>query len=430
MKKTEAEFNLNNLKIKSSLSLDEATMGYQLSLALCDHKQAIYFKELYNDLSYKFFLEIASNIEKQKYVELFMQYSKIWSEVIGPCSKEILIAIILLKQDEIIQWNDLTIILNEGYVNISKVENSNLAQMSFYELSQLFIKNLEIPESYKPQVILSNIGSNTDNLELAKKTLTYIIDERDDLKEHIIANIANLVSLYDINESIKLLDGVDKHYSDPIRFDIAKRIYKTESIKPYKMLENMEKKYMYAYGAYIAANNKDIKTIEKIVAGLDALLDVGSINHDNYDYSIMEVAISIVCYYPIYAYSLQDKLHTNLGCILDLQLLVSSELFKRDTNMGIEYFKKIEVEFFKTEAILNIVQENNNLINLVKLKEVIDIFEINMEKYRALYALNKKIPIDFEEIYEITSKIMPYDELELDYDIQTQYHVEKYINAA
>lgn len=382
MNKEKALELLNTLKKSASLSYEEATQGYQLSLALCEHKQAIYFKEQYETLIDEYFLEIALNIDKLKYYEQFIENSKIWTEVLFSGTKEILIAIMLDKKDNVTQWNSLLNILNDDYITVEKVVASDLKQMSFPKLLKHYFESLERLESYKRFYDLSNIGSNTSEIELAKEILTHIKDARADLKENVVQNIINL--------------STKKELGDPTKEE-----------------------------SKISLKESDAE-VTRIVQALDKSLEEGILSVHDYDYKILDIANDIVSTYPIVAYGLQEKLHDNLGEMLDLQSKVCSTLFRVDMTLGMQYFDKIEVECFKVWTIHDILHINKKSEVLNWLLDAIESFEIITNKYEAMYELNKKMPIDFEKMYEVCLDIMPYEYVNFDFTANARYYTSKH----
>lgn len=383
MKKKEATSLVNSLQKKSDLSIDDTISGFQLSLALGNHYQAIYFMELYESLIYEHFLDIALHIDKYIYCDRFINDSRKWKELYCE-QKEILIAIMLHKKDNVSQWDKLLNILNEEYVTVNKVENSDLITKTIPELLELFHEAIERSESHKRSRILSDIGLSTNNLGLAKETLTHIREDREDLKNMI---------LYNIN---KLLNCKTAEESPPTQ---------SEGVVSYSEHE---------------------KDIDLILEALDKALENDLFTEEYYDDKILELAHNIASRYPIVAYNLQEKLHSNYSEELELQSKVSSVLFAVDIPKGVEYFQKIDIDIFKVTAIEHLVATSNDQEVFKALIECLEFIDYYIDKYEAMHALNKKIPISFEDIYEVSSQIMPYDDLNFEHDAISQYYRKKY----
>lgn len=383
MKKAEAISLLNSLQDKQFLSVGEAVTGYQLSLALLNHYQAIYFKEVHEALTHDYFLDISINIDKAEYCDKLISNSKEWKELYY-AQKEILIAIMLHKKEYVLQWYKLLDILNEEYVTVEKVEKSELISKSTSELTDLFYESIELSESDKQARKLSLIGSNTDDIKLARETLTYIRDDREDLKSYIINNINRLSN----NEDT---------FNSPNSSDIQ-----------------------------VSLNASETET-ELIVEALDKSLKEGILSEEDYDHKIIEIANNIVHTYPIVAYNLLEKMHSPLAEELDLQVEVTLVLFGVDINKGFEYLKKVEVDCFQRDAIIELLERIGSPYFFKTLLEFLESWDSYYTyKYEVLYSINKKTPIHFEEFYKLSSQIMPYDDLNFDASIHSQYYRDKY----
>ena len=423
---TNAEEVLMSLRSTTQVTIGEIIQAYQLGLALCDHESAIYFKELYDEFIYELFFKIFTGIEQEKYQNLLKHHSKDWEESLDSTTKEIFIAIILQNKDSIEQWNELEKILNEDYVNIQKVEDSELSQMNLVELLKLALEQKELADSHKKSRVLSQIGSATEDLALAKKLLKLIRNDREDLKDHVVTNIARLNAKSCPDRSIEYFQDLHQVYSDPQLFSFAKSLYKDNPPLVEAILENIDDKYTYAYKAYVAAECSNEASVEKLIDELDVLLGQEMISVNEYDEAIINVALNIAHVYPLLANSLQEKQNINRPEELDLQALVASELFKRDPDTGIEYFHKIEVDYFKLDAVRIIVQNSSDTEALEILIQATDEIKIASVRYDCLHELNKKIDIEFEDLYEVTSQIMLYDDITFDEDVYTDFYLDKY----
>ena len=426
MNKLEVKLLLESISVLPTLTTKELIRVFQCGIALCDHKSALHFKDLYEEFIYELFLKIVTGIEQEKYQNLLKHHSRDWKEVLDSTTKEIFIATILQNKDSIEQWDELETVLNEDYVNIQKVEDSELSQMNLVELLKLAIDQKELADSHKKSRVLSRIGSNTEDLILAKKLLKLIREDRQDLKDHVATNIARLKAETNPDRSLEYFQDLNQVYSDPQLFFLAKSLYKDNPPLVEEILENIGDKYTYAYKAYVAAECNDQASIDKQIDELDILLDQGMININEYDEAIINVALNIAHVYPLLAYSLQEKQNINRVEELDLQALVASESFKRDPVTGIEYFRKIEVESFKLDAVRNIVQEHSDTEGLEKLLLAIETIKEATVRYDCLYELNKKLDVEFEKLYEVTSQIMPYDDIAFDEDVYTDFYLHKY----
>lgn len=209
------------------------------------------------------------------------------------------------------------------------------------------------------------MGSFTKDSELAEAMLLLIRDDRQDLKNNVMENITSLTKDTDPNEI-----------------------------------------------AFIDLYEENKEELELLLESLDSLYKNSVIDGFAHDKKILELANALVVKYPSVAQNLLEKLQVNPAELLDLQVEICVAFFHTDSvKKGIEHFNKIEVEFYKPTAIASLVESHTNLEVFRALHDALSLFEIDTCKYEALAELTKKIDIDFSELYELTSNIMPYDDV-------------------
>ena len=368
------------------LDTEECIQAYQISLALKDQYQALHFKDLYEKLLARRFLNIALNISELSN-QLFEHYKQ-WKDI-DLDLKAILTAIIVrsMRRIKAGDKDKLSDFLAEDFAVVnSKIEEMQLKPKEEKELIELFYEYSKSSQVRKITREVGTIAQLTDKLDEAKDILELIKPNSNEyIDKPIIENIKRLKSAGKVDVSLQ-----------------------SRAAK--------------------ASLNKNDSDTELLIYSLDKSLKDNLINEDEYDHAILDIANKVANEFPVVAFNLQNKLHQNWGNILDLQAKVSSVLYTVDLDLGFEYFKKIEVEHYKIETILDFI-ENNNEIDLLKstVYKMLEHMKIDTLKYRVLYELSKKLPVEFEEIYTITSKILPLDDLVFDSDALIKYYKDHYV---
>ena len=378
-------------------SIEEAIEGYQLSLALCNHTSALHFKSIYDDLLFDLFLNITENITNPEYTKLFIQYQKEWVEAFCCEYKELYRAIIVVQKEDIPEYQVIEEILLKNDGSIASLEAKGLLQYSVEALKKMLIEEIDDYKERQMRRGLYEIASSTSDINIVQKILQEMPPELHDTSSNPETNYENLSLLQaDISEENK--------------YERAKTIYVDHWEEAKALVESIDQKYYYGFTAYMAAKVDNIKAIHSLVGELDTERQERIIRKDDYDYTLFEIAYSIVDTYPYLAYNLMEKLHQNWGTVLDVQIDVTESLFNQgNMEAGIEYFKKIEVNALKPYALIRVSSflEDKDMLQTM-LDHILE-FEDTVANYESLYVLHKKLDIPFEVFYETASHMMPYE---------------------
>ena len=389
MNKTYAKGFLDSKSNDTQLTIQECIKAYQINLALEDQYQALYYRDTYENLIVQVLLNIALNInEPQKLLQLYESHNQ-W-QGLDLDTRTTMVAIVIRSMKKIKPDDKdklLDFFAEDFEVVNSKIEEMQLKFKKEKELVELFYQYSKSSQVRKITREVGTIAHLTDSL-----------DEAEDILELIQKNSNEYIN-EPIIENIKVLKNSKKANA------------------------SLERKIKA-----VSLSQSDTDT-DLLVYSLDKSLIDNLINEDEYDHAVLDIANKVVDEFPLVAFNLQNKLHQNWGNILDLQAKVSSALYTVDLDLGFEYFKKIEVEYYKIETILDFI-ENNNDINLLKntVYKMLEHMEIDTLKYRVLHELSKKVPVEIEEIYTITSKILPLDDLVFDSDVLIKYYKDHYVD--
>jgi len=400
-----------NLNI-NQIEIDETLKNFQLSLALCDEVSSMKYKERYEALVYKLFLNIALNINKKEYFDEFVKYSEAWYGVINCSSKEIYIAIMFKQKDNIEDLDKFISILEHkqygNYITVSNILSSDLMNNNTEELKKLLNESVFIAKSHERSMELLEIGSTTDNIDIAFSVVDKIRYDREDLKFRVQSNIVMLKSDISVKESLKYLSTIKYTQSsiEELKYNIAIKIFLHNENIANEIIDSLSLEYRYGFQAYKFSNSKDEKSINILI---DEVLHMRELDDAN-DHTLLKIVFSILKNFPLIADTILDKLHANWGLTLTAQSEIALLIASVDIDKSIEYLKKIEEKYIQEHALIDMIIVNNKEGDLIKLLEIVCDFKNIELKYQALSELNKKIDVPFSLLEEVASKIKPYDD--------------------
>lgn len=406
------------IKIKKTL-LDNTLESFQFALALCDKDSAIRYKTKYEDIIYELSLELALNIQKQEYFELFKEIHNAMLHILDSDSQNILTVIILQQEKYIENFTEIALILDQEYPKIEDIKSSELMKKSTTELIEMYEEQKVISHSHYVSRKLSSIGSQTSDIEIAYHLLSKIREDRPDLRRRVLSNIISLESgvIDDGILNYELSHGYTKEdYKEAFeekQYRTAKEIYRLNITQANTIIESIDSKYEYYFRAFIAHENNDEAGIVKIIEEIDILSEVNKIYNDDYDHILLSIGHIIVEKYPSISHEILSKLYTLWGDSLDLEVAIALSIFKTDADKGLSYILSIEEPYARYIAIEEIAKTYNDMSILMKILPLIGVLEINTWKYEILYILNTKIKVSFEQLLRLTSDIYPYEEINI-----------------
>ncbi len=410
--------------IKIEKAIKELTSLYKISLALFDYKKVMIQKKQYEKLVNNFFLELALNIENEKYFDKLKEYIELWEFAIDKELKIILLAIMYKKSEQISYWYEIatTFLIPDKtrYVIRHSFESDKYDEFKSKSLAKLLKLFMKSTRKVGRQDLLYNLAVNTNSINIAKKAIFFLNENDKDIIKDIENHINNLVFLKRLDNNCEDLALMNDKLDDDQKIFLTKKLYKINPEKAKELVSKIDnKKSDYKFRAYIAVQNKDKKAITKLIDDLNKMYqDV--LFSDDYDSIICSIFDEIYEEYPLMAHELIDKyIKENKEEILPE---LYPYLFDIDIEKAMEYFLKIEDYPFKIEILQKVVERYEDLKIFERILENLDIVfpidsnpwhlgilfsQIN-DRYRAVFLLNKKISIPKEILYDLVARIEPY----------------------
>jgi len=406
---------MNKFIYKKQL-LNDVVKSFQLALALCEKQNATRYKARYEDIIYELSLDAALNITQREGSELFIEIYPALLSIVSVDSRNILTALILQQEKHIESSAEIISLLNKNNPRVADIKSSDLMKKNTLDLMALYEKEKIITYSHYVSRNLSALGAKTDDIDIAYHTLSKIRDDREDLKRDICSNLIYLKA--DISYQNLFDNEFSKYYSEEeykniledIKYKIATKTYLSNKSLADEIIKSADLKHKYLFRAFIAHENNNKREITELLDEVYLLLESDKINNDDYDHIILEIGHVVVKKYPSVSNDILSRLYTLWGNTLDLEADIAMSLFQTDIDKGLRYIQSIEVEYYQYYTIVELVEQYDDKKILIKLLDLVDCFEIDVLKYRAFNALNKKIKIPFEKLLEVSTKILPYNE--------------------
>lgn len=417
-----AQLRLNSLRPKSEFSIDEAIEGFQVALALGDQAQAARFRNIYLDLMYSLFLDIALNITKQEYLDLFMQHTETWDVLFYESFQFIYLAIIFKQKDQIADFPILLKFLEKTPYRIYSTEKAGHISKSIDELTAMFLDAVASYKTSKIHGCLVQYAQLTDDIAVAEKILAEIPTESGWLRDDINFRIVELLAEEDFDAAVEVLQAVQNE--DPLeraKYFLAKKASKDNPDCADALISSINPAYFYGLDAHVASENRDETAIRSIIDFIDSELEHELISTEVYDAGILNIGFAIVGNYPLTAFDLTAKLHESWADLCDLKASVAEALFvKGDFEQGLEYFDKIDDEIRQYLALLDIISQINDPQALQLLTSKADQLNDAKYTYDVYRKISQKTPVTFDKMYALASNVMPYD-TPVEEDLQAVY---------
>ena len=215
-----------------------------------------------------------------------------------------------------------------------------------------------------------------------------------------------------MEEALEILFSIKSHYyAQIILYKIAKTLYSINSSKAYEIINNLPTKYQYGFRAFLSYNDNDTSAILQILNEIETLYKNSFLSDHDYDYSLLMIADVVVNSNPYLADQILKKIETTYMESYDLQSEIVVALSKDNLDKALEYLSTITPEFLHSSILVDVIKniDVQDTVTLLKLYNLINIFPIDISKYKLLYAINQKVPISFEEFMNTSTKLMPYE---------------------
>lgn len=414
MTHNEAVSAITLLKECPDLNYDDISKGFQIALALFDEPLVIFFKERYYHFIYNITLDIALHIDKPGKIELFKQYEIEW-EMISYCYSELVLIAIMHKLTQHSPEADIFVCqLIDKYLFESSYYQNKFSNLLEKSIDELTVSYLDCPQgkiSRSLAYIYYYRALDSSDVVLLEEAIHKAEAEKDeDMVSRLQRRVAsckaneNIVDALDIATSIKCKES--KKFA---LYDIAKNIHERASKSSSHIVSFLPTMFQYGFRAFLASFNKDKNEVMRIMEEIEKLHETHFISNDTYDNCLMQIAYSVVENYPHLVSNIREKLHTLWGEILDIEVEVAVSLSKKDLEEGITYALSIDVDFFQVDSIVRIIESVEDESSLVRLSKITEHYYENVNfQYDILKAINKKMPLPFEQVWNVTSKMLPY----------------------
>lgn len=407
MTKKSAIQQLDELKQRNKLSVEEALQAYRLSLALDDVVQVSCFANLYNDLGYILSLDIALNITKSECRELFFQKH----EDFGWIPDSYCLAIIIKQKDQITNYEEFEKIFSEDAEYLEYIHSKKYSTKNIDGLKEMYLEEIRQEKQALTHRLLDRYARTTKDISIAERILGEICDNMfydGHDRSSIHGNILNLLAENNFDEAVGYFLREDINFEDYTKYAFAKKIYKHRPSLSETTILSLSQDYFYAFQAFIANEKQDREDIKSIIDSVERAFEEGQIDDKTFDHAILKIGFTVVENYPLLAFSLIDKLHTNWSDLLDLQQSVAESFFaKGEIDLGVEYFSKIEA--VQPYALAEMIQNTNDQAVTSVLVPLADAFNDTRELYYIYVELYRKGLVPFDKMYQLASTMMPDD---------------------
>tara|TARA_B100001063_G_scaffold247084_1_gene290061 strand:- start:3439 stop:4443 length:1005 start_codon:yes stop_codon:yes gene_type:complete len=202
-------------------------------------------------------------------------------------------------------------------------------------------------------------------------TLERRIQYKDTVKDEQILNYLEKNDLYVTSKDF----GISK---DDL-YSISKHIASTDEEFSKYMKKFLDKKHKFGYEAFIYAIDNNEKEINDLINFIELDYEITE-NHNTYVEDILEVAISIVEYFPFKSLDILDNINETYPIVgslpaetLDLSVNIVYSIAKKEgIKKALEYLSIIEVDHFKLDALEKLVLISSTkdisdlLMNMIK----------------------------------------------------------------
>ena len=402
------------LKERNDLSLEEICKGFQIALALCDDLLVEFFRERYHQNLGAFIFDLALHIDEPKKIELFRQHYNEWKRINSHNATIILIAMIDKSKQCSLEADAL----------VRELKTKHIVQYSFYEKQLLAFAEKSIDElmaDYAEDLKERIVKSSLSNLYLKALEsfdeifLQEILEKAETLNDtDMVARLLRRLAFLKSNDSIvEALDMASSITFEDSRvgalYDIAKNIYAKAPESAHHIVSFLPAKFQYRFRAFVASSNNDLKEILMLIEEIEKLHKTGFISNDNYDDYLMGIAYILIDYDLDLVFNILPKLNIDWDEPFEIQIEIAIALSKRNLEEGIAYLLTIDEAWYQIFSIVGIIESMDDETALKRLSKLAEHYEDATHQYEILSAIHKKMTVPFQQLWSVTSKILPYE---------------------
>lgn len=414
MTHNEAASAISLLKERQDLTRDEMCKGFQIALALFDDELIEYFRQSYHYDICALVLDLALHINQPEKIDCFKQYQSEWDEIAYYASKLKIVAIMVKSKQRSLKADILVRELKDKHIiksNYYEKKFSALLEKSPDELVDSYLGDFKGTTSRIARESYYNNALKSHDIALLQEALEKAKSQNDNnMVARLLRRVALIQAHDDLDKALATVSTIEFLYMQEFALsEIAEHIYAQNPLRAQALVSNLPVCLQYGFRAYLASFNKDKNEIDRIIWEIENLDKTHFLSEDEHDQCLMQVAYNVVDNYPNLVRNILEKLHTLWGETLDIEAEVAVSLGKNDLEEGITYALSIDVEFFQVESLVKIIEFVEDESSLMRLSKLTEHYceDINYQ-YDILKAINKKMPLPFEQVWGVTSKMLPY----------------------
>lgn len=401
------------LKERNDLSLEEICKGFQIALALCDDLLVEFFRERYHQFLSASIFDLALHIDEPKKIELFKQHYNEWKRISSHNATIILIAMIDKSKQRSLEADAL----------VRELKIKHIVQYSFYEKKLLAFAEKSIDElmaDYTEDLKEIILKSSLNSLYLKALEsfdeifLQEVLEKAKTLNDtDMVARLLRRITFLKSNDSIvEALDIASSITFENSRvgslYDIAKNIYAKAPESAHHIVSFLPAKFQYRFRAFTASSNNDLKEILKMIEEIEKLHKTGFISNDNYDDYLIGIAYILIDYDLDLVFNILPKLYIDWDEPSEIQIEIAIALSKRNLEEGIAYLLTIDEAWYQIFSIVGIIESMDDEIALKRLSKLSWHYKDATHQYAILSAIHKKMTVPFQQLWSVTSNILPY----------------------
>lgn len=397
--------------------LEHISKDFQLSLVLCDRENALKYEQKYKNYIYEISRELAENINRQKYFDLFIDIFDGWRAMLSYDVQKVLVAMMLKNEISASRLKTLTTLLTSANFDLQSIVNEMLIAKNIEELDQLFLDYRVVDHMHANSRKLASIGMTTSNLEVAEKTLSHILDSREDLKARIQVNIIFIKADQNVHDALSYIDEYfnrdgwgyfNKHHAKFYRYRIALKIYSKDKDLALKIIKSLDYKYRCGFKAYLYAIEDNKVEILKLIEEAKSCEISYKYTYDDYYDAICNIAYNIVGKYPYLSIELKKYLYRSELALSTIETKIALALAKIDIDEALSFIMSLEEEVHQSMALLKLTRTIDEEQALYKVLSTVQLLKYADLKYEVLVALNKKIDVPLAVLESIAIELTPY----------------------
>lgn len=411
MTKQSAKEQLSLLQSSCSLSLQDVRFAYKLALVLGEREEATRFKEIYQELMYDEFLEIALSISNPYYLEKFFNLIGEWDKLYC-CDFKSLYVLMLLKQKESIEdFEKLYEVLKENCCVFSRLEDSELLLNTLGELQEMYLEELKgyLSRNVLKSIVYEVLSSN--DMDLLRKQFQETPLTPDWMRRSILERMVMLLVDSDREEAMRLLSTTgDKYDIENVKLKIAKKIFANHPAEANAIVSELPKNKQYAFKAYEVGTQKNEEAIVSLIKLFSSLLEKNFIKQDEYNDFLVAIGLTIVDDFPMLALSVIDMTDTNSPDFISIfQTAAENYLLQGNIELAIKYFPEIDVDVCQQESLSNVIRVSDDPEILLVVQSLADELLDETRRFFIYEELSKKMPIAFETMFALLDDLAPTD---------------------